>query len=462
MKRIITLAIVGIFSATVAFATTDDDRANVVELSCNNEVLTLSREVITQYNKILSNTWGTYKETREFTVDGIFKGYFPPSPYVDTQFGTFYFHPDVPILFENNNTTGYNIYLVDKEKKSNNGLDCLGNYNLNKKLNENVCSSHKTQFSNGSQSGMFSPGFLWFKTSEPGYVDVINKNLYAPGVPSEPIEIIRYFLKNRDKLAVLEADYRALLADNQAKQTKQIIDAKNKVIDEQNRKQAEQDKYLATNGKGFIYSVDEIETLTNHIFKISPVKDFMRYIKQAAGKSGMQDGGAVGACQALEMAYPGTKLSLFSNSGKIVYGTETIDFNKGKLLRYELTADNGLHYIYTFSDPIITVKATDGTSMILAKINISEPGKSRISDATLPINAMNTITQVYQKKGISVSEKMLLTMLEDWYKAELMLSGKTLQNTMTGLLIDVDTRSAFLKYAKAQAKVAVKPVGDDE
>jgi hypothetical protein len=274
----------------------------------------------------------------------------------------------------------------------------------------------------------------------------------------------RWALKNNRPTTTEQKkkDSVASRAGNRREDLKQSAEGRAKK-EEALAKQAELYKNYARCGKGWAKTAQAVNQLKADIEKIPVVIQF-REVQQ---NSNAPDRGTrmrgVGQADAIsETLYRGSVISVMSGSGHLVQNNEAVDFNNWELFKYEKNADNGLHYVLTFASDITTLKISDGTNMILAKINMADPEKSRLSDANLPINAMNTITQVYQKKGISVSEKMLLSILEDWYKAELMSTGETLQGAMTGLLVDVDVRSSFLKFCKAQAKVAVKPVGDDE
>lgn len=249
--------------------------------------------------------------------------------------------------------------------------------------------------------------------------------------------------------------------EQQAERTKKI-EAENAEKERQFNEKRE--IYLQSKGKGFILTVEEINALENDIYNRKPVRIFTDGINGCRGVSGMQAIVCSGGIEGGLKNYPGSSHSFNTASAHIVDGNTIIDFAFAKLLSYEAKRPDGTHETYTWNKNkgLTTYKVTDGTSMMIAKINMEYPKKTRIVDANLPVNAMNTITQLYNKRGVNLSEKILLTMLEDFYKEEVMKSGKTVQSTMTDLLTEVDFRDDFLKFCKRKAKTATKPVDDDE
>jgi len=152
--------------------------------------------------------------------------------------------------------------------------------------------------------------------------------------------------------------------------------------------------------------------------------------------------------QFVKKSYPGSSFKASNGSGIITIGLETWTLQSGKTLRYELSSDEqGLSHAVTSGEPgTYTVSAGPGVS-ITAKI-YDMAKNSRIVDANLPINARQTLLQIYNKRGVSWSEKALVQMLEGFYRDALQPKGVSLQDMMIGLLGNIDMRTAFLDYCE--------------
>lgn len=237
---------------------------------------------------------------------------------------------------------------------------------------------------------------------------------------------------------------------------RKIAEEKAAIVAAEERKQAdaEREKYYQSNGRGFVLSVEEINAREKSIYEIKPVKIWTSRMDSCGGASGITAQKCTGELNGVLSIYPGSTHSFNTASAHIINGNEIIDFAFGKLLSYEVHRPDGITEKLTWNDKtnIVTVKLSDGTSMVIAKINMMEPAKTRIADANLPMNAQSTLVQIFNKRGVSLSEKIMLTMIEDWYKKELNPAGTTLQTAMTGLISEVDVRDQFLQYCQ---KVAI-------
>ena len=235
--------------------------------------------------------------------------------------------------------------------------------------------------------------------------------------------------------------------ERQAQAADQLAEAKAK---ENAVFQAQQEKRLAdikTFGAGWVKTSDEINGLKSDINQLQVVRSFTSAQKEmnvisGDGGSGMQFGQILGISDSITRVYPGSTVNLRVGAGHLIENNSVVDYASWKLLKYTKDADNGLHYLCTFADTIVTVKISDGTNMLLAKINLEDPSKSRISDASLPVNAMTSISN----RGIALSEKAIMTSIEGFYKDEFQVKGISLLEMMGNLLSDVDTRDRFVEY----------------
>lgn len=215
--------------------------------------------------------------------------------------------------------------------------------------------------------------------------------------------------------------------------------------------QQETDRYFKENGLGWIKSKTDINVVKNRIYNIEVIRDLITAFGIKNERGERKRVYMTGKFQAYEQAYPGSKFSINAGSGTFVYGNEIIEFGNSELLEYQVKQNDGLHYTYTFADSLVTIKITDGTSKIIAKINTIEPRKSRIVDVNLPINAQSTLVQIYNKRGVTLTEKAIAGMIEGYYKDKLMPQGETFQNLMAGMLTDMDVRDGFLTYCQEVA-----------
>jgi hypothetical protein len=221
---------------------------------------------------------------------------------------------------------------------------------------------------------------------------------------------------------------------------------------------------LQERGKGYVLSVEAINALEADIFNRKPVRHFVEEINRCRGATYQQAVMCAGSIEGGLKPYAGSTASLNTASAHIVDGNSVIEIAFGKLLSYEVKTVDGTHETYTWNKDkgIVTYKTTDGGSMMIAKVNMTDPKSTRFTDANLPINAMNTITQFYNKQGMTLSDKKLMTVIKDFYTDEIMTTGKTIQSTMTDLLTEVEFRDQFLKYCKKKAKQVKVETDDDD
>lgn len=158
----------------------------------------------------------------------------------------------------------------------------------------------------------------------------------------------------------------------------------------------------------------------------------------------------------------GGEINWGAGIAKIVNGAELIEIKNKKLFSFMHQGTNNLMTTIVFNKFVSTVTVTDQKSYITFKANMFEPTKSQITDAALPLNAMNTITQLYNKRGINLSENMLFTLIEDWYRSDNSLIGIDFDVVAGSLISDRNARTNFLNFCKIKAKTATKPVDDDE
>jgi len=238
-------------------------------------------------------------------------------------------------------------------------------------------------------------------------------------------------------------------AEQKAKAEKHAIENAEKERQANEKREA----YLQSKGKGFALSIEEIDALENNIYSRKPVKIFTDNMNKCSGLTGINAMACDGTITGGLKLYPGSTHSFNTASAHIVDGNTIIEFAFAKLLSYEAKRPDGVYETYTWDKDkgITTYKVTDGTNLMISKINMNDPKKTRIVDVNLPINAQSTLAQIFNKRGVSLSEKAIVGMIEGFYKAELMPKGTTIQQLMTDMITDIDVRDQFLQYCQKAA-----------
>lgn len=196
-------------------------RMNNRNLSCSNGVLTSKWEVKHVGRGLDWDTWSNIENTRQIFADGVLEGKEDGGAY-------YYMAPGLSIMFE----VSFNKlkpYILDTERIGADGTGIQSSYDLIKKEIGEVCSngSKTVDFRN---AGIPVGNFRWYTATSkvttnyqsdgstdysdnPKYKAIIQKHM--SGVPVDGLEAIRYFLKNKDKVAALEADFGAFLVEKE-------------------------------------------------------------------------------------------------------------------------------------------------------------------------------------------------------------------------------------------------------
>lgn len=291
-------------------------------------------------------------------------------------------------------------------------------------------------------------------------IDQVNRSGEVPsylieevaGLPPDYV-MLKRFIANKVSQQNRKAELLARQKEEREKITGNISESVS--VDTYRNDNISQISIIDDNGNGYVKTIAEINKLIGDINGKYIVKEFYRYVGDC--KKGL-------VCPTLQMtAYPGSTFNLPDASAHIVTGNETIEFYQGKLQSIAIKSNDGLNYIYTFSNKIITYVVSNGTSSVQAKIYTNIPDKIRIVEANMPVNASSSLVQIYRERGVTISESAMLEILEGYYNDRLISKGDTIQSLLNGMVADIEVRDAFLLYCRDVAvptkkERIVKPV----
>jgi hypothetical protein len=250
---------------------------------------------------------------------------------------------------------------------------------------------------------------------------------------------------------------RAIAAQKAAAAKAKAQDAQNAALEAQQKEIRERvERIKAELGPGWYETKMSLEKETFTIFSSPAVSSILTIIaggvhtqKEFLDKRSTTEG--------LLIRLPGSTVDVEGGTGKIIAGSKTWTLDQFTILNYEATKDtDGLSKSITFGSEAVTYEVSNKSGSFTAKFNKTEPRKSRIIDANLPINLQRDLSALFSVSKINLSEKMLMGMLEGYYINQMQARGISVQDMLKNLLIDVDARSDFMTYSQRIAGLEAK------
>jgi hypothetical protein len=243
-------------------------------------------------------------------------------------------------------------------------------------------------------------------------------------------------------------------AINKAQEARMKVEQAQKEEADRLKAMADQERFVrenAGNNKiGFTNTVKTINAVRTDIKNSYNYTSTLKFLN-CAGGGGYQSIQCIQSASAYGQSLGG-QINYTAGSAKIPVGNQIFDIKSKELYSVVISGDDGIITTIVFNNNISTVNVSDNRSFFTLKINMNEPQKSQIIDANLPLNAMNTLNQVYNKKGLTLSENQLFTLIEDWYRADKDLLGVGLNQVAGALITDRNVRTRFLDYCTSHAQ----------
>ena len=236
-----------------------------------------------------------------------------------------------------------------------------------------------------------------------------------------------------------------------AEQAKANAEAQAQANEAQKKKESDFDEYKRLNGAGWTNTALAIGAIYNKVSDTNPVNRILACYDNTRPMSKSEADDCLGMMMSFNQGgagvLPGIKMTNANWSAHVPLGNETVEIANHVLLSYEIKDSDELTKKYTWGNGIATYQLSDGVNKVIAKINMVEPKKSRITNISLPIDISSSITRKYDKEGVNITPKKLMNMVEDWYVFEMQPAGVSFQDAMIGLLTDMDIKDKFLQFA---------------
>ena len=214
---------------------------------------------------------------------------------------------------------------------------------------------------------------------------------------------------------------------------------------------SEYERMAVDNAGGFKRTVDKVKNALSFIRNDGVVVETMKILNCGqVFASGMERRNCSEIARMYGEQNSGGSINWAAGNATIGNGTDTYEIKNKKIFSASVVTTSGLTQKTIFDSKISTFTVSNNVSSIQLKINMLKPSESRVIEATLPVKADTALNQIFKDIDISLSENVILVMLENFYKDK-KPAGETFQDVLSNILIDIDTRTSFLKYCQEKS-----------